>query len=256
MSLPAPHQYQIRHAPNLVATVLVNDVPFYRRVYDSHEAPAGPANHLLLEGENEVTIHIDSIEPDPYMIRSFELEFLRESDKSAVFRARFPDYLKQYPEEERKTPFTHKQKFLYSEPSPKPLWLDAPRESFPSEGNREQHEAVAELHRAYGSADIDAFLSAMELKTAEFTKFYGSLPELAPEAARASYGQVLREPWDLVPLDPNELLFSRHCDGRVAYVTRRDGRPALFAQHKQDPGRTWNANLLLTRATGRWRIFW
>ena len=43
--------------------------------------------------------------------------------------------------------------------------------------------------------------------------------------------------------------------GRTAYVTRKDGGPALFAQHTQDPDRTWEATLHLTMVDGRWRIF-
>lgn len=256
MALPTPHYYQIKQAPNLVARVKVNDVPWYRRLVDFHHAPAGPANHLFLPGENEVTIEIHSTEQDPYMIRTFELLFMKESDDSRIFRAKFPDYMEEYPEEERKLPFTHKQRFLFEETSPLPVWFHAPREGFSSEGSSEQHEAVRELHAAYANQDIDAFLHAMEHKTAEFAKFYGHLPELSPENARASYGKTLREPWDLRPYDPTELVFERHCDGRVAYVTRRDGGPALSADHKVDPSQTWQANLLLTRIDGRWRIFW
>jgi hypothetical protein len=256
MALPTPHFFQIKHPPGVVADVQVNDVPFYRRYSELHQAPAGPVNHLLLEGENTVTIRLAEAHPDPMRISSFEVSFLRESDKKVLFRRRWPDFAELHPEEERQLPVVHHAVFRFDEPTPRALWADAPVESFPLEGTAELHDALRALHDAYARADVDAFLSAMEHKTADFVKFYGPLPELEPQVARGTYGERLRQPWELDPYDPTKIVFERRAGGRAAYATSKEGGPALFAKHKLDPAETWEASPLLARVDGRWRIIW
>ena len=231
MALPTPHFFQIKHSPGIVADVLINDVPFYRRVVDHNSSPAGPVNHLLLKGKNTVTVRLAEPNADPFRVRPFELCILRESDDKVLFRTRWPDF-------------------------PAPIWADAPLQSFPSEGTRELHEAVLELHTAYRMQDIDAFLKAMELKTSEFAKFYGQQPFLSPDVARETYGESLRQPWNLAPYDPTKVVFERRANGRAAYARGHEGGPALMALHKTDPAQTWEASLLLARVGDRWRIIW
>ena len=249
-------RYDIQHPPGVVARVLVNDVPFYQDLVDYYASPSGRFNHLLLQGENTITFAIDEVSPDPYVIRRFTLKLVNHETEQVLFTENYPGLFEQYPKEERKLPFVHHAKFLFDEETPKPVWLDAPKESFGPEGTPDQHKAVFELWDAYNRQDIDDFLKAMELKTAEFQKFYGLMPELSADAARAEYGAALKEPWDLEPFDPKQLLFERRCDGRVVHVLRNDGGFALRARHKTDPVRSWNARLLMTRVEGRWRIFW
>jgi hypothetical protein len=135
------------------------------------------------------------------------------------------------------------------------VWLDSPVTDFPVEGTPSQRAAVTELHDAYRRQDIDDFLRVVSLKTDELQRYYGPMPEFQPANARANYGAMLAEPWDLDPLDWNEIVFERRGGGRTAYVTRKDGRPALFARHKADPMKTWQANLHLCLVGDRWRIF-
>lgn len=256
MALPTPHYYQIKHSPGVVAYILVNDVPFYRRMADLNITPAGPFNHMMVKGENTVTLMLAEPNADPYRIRTFELNIMREEDDKVVYHARWPDLREDLPEGKRDLPIQHEGKFVFDEETPAPIWQTAPRESFPSEGTRELHEAVLELHGAYARADIDGFLKAMEHKTAEFQKFYGPMSELAPDTARATFGKTLAEPWDLAPYEPAEVVFESRAQGRAAYATRHDGKPLLMARHKLDPTSTWEGNLLLSRIDGRWRIIW
>jgi hypothetical protein len=257
MSLPIPYDYRILHAPGIYARVLVNDIPFYRRIVDCNMAPAGPFNHLIVPGENVVRIELaEAGENDPTIIRTFEMTVLRQVDGAVRFREKWPDFAKEYPEEERKLPIVHERKLQSDCETPLPVWWDSPHERFPSEGTRDLHDAVRALHDAYARADVDEFLYLVELKFAEHKKYYGAVPDLAPEAAKERYGALLREPWDLDPYDPKEIVFEHRAGGRVAYATRRDGSHALRARHKTDPSQSWTANLLLTRRDGRWRIFW
>lgn len=255
MPLPTPHYYLVKHPPGFVLSISVNDIPFYRRVSMFHQAPNGPFNHLMLEGENRVTMLLAELTPEPFRTHTCSMSILRQSDDAPLFHAEYPALLEQYPPEERTLPITHKAMFRFDEPSPRPLWLDSPVTDFPIEGTPSQRAAVAELHDAYRRQDIEDFLRAVSTKTDELQRFYGPMPEFQPANARANYGALLSEPWDLDPLDWNDMIFERRGGGRTAYVTRKDGRPALFAKHKTDPQKAWAANLHLCMVGDRWRIF-
>jgi hypothetical protein len=248
----------IQHAPGLIARVTVNDIPFYRRTVDFHMAPSGPFNHMIVPGENVVTVELDEVPGAiPHnIVRGFEFRIMREEDDHVIFQAKYPDFLQEYPDDKQKLPIAHTRFFEPNFENPKPIWMDAPVDSFPSSGTQEQHDAVRQLYDSFTRADVDGFLAASELKLVEHRRFYGVIPELAPTAAKQRYGEMLQQPWDVDPYDPKELVFERRADGRAAYVTRKDGTHALQARHKTDPTQLWRANLLLTRAEGRWRIFW
>jgi hypothetical protein len=55
------------------------------------------------------------------------------------------------------------------------------------------------------------------------------------------------------PYQPEAMRFDSHAGGRVAYVTRRDGRRAIDAT--AEDGRRVSTDLWLTRVAGQWRIF-
>jgi hypothetical protein len=242
----------------------VNDVPFYRRVVDHNAAPAGPFNHFLVPGTNVVTIALSEVEGvlPAHVIAGFDMKIQRQEDDKILFHQRWPDFGAEYPEEKRKLPIVHTRSFTPEIQSPAPIWEDAPRGWFPPEGTPEQRDAVLDLHTAYARGDADGFLSATGLKMDLHRKYYGPVPEVSPAAARARVTSQLSEPWDVAPVNFDELVFEHHADGRVAYVTRKDGGPALFAQHKADPTQAWTANLYLTRprrpdgSHEPWRIYW
>ena len=257
MSAPA-YYYIVRQMPGLALKLALNDVPFYRRAVDLNLATNGPVNHALLPGENTVLMEflqapVNPQAPNARVVLDFEV-LLFDGDVK-IHESKWPQVLDRAKPEDRKLPFIHRDKFDADKGLPLPIWDKAPRETFPSEGTPEMHDAVFELWDAYRRADVGAFLSATEVKLAEHQKYYGAMPELAPAEAARTYGAKLREPWDLQPFVPEELVFERWADGRVAYVTRKDGGHALVATHKTDPKQRWRADLYLTRVDGRWRIF-
>lgn len=264
MPNPIPVYFQIMQSPAIAARISVNDVPFYRRAVDHNAAPAGPFNHFLIPGENVVTMELTEVPGvlPANVIAGFDFKILREADDRVLFHQRWPDFAAQYPEDQRKLPIVHTRSFAPDVDSPKPVWWDAPLGHFPLEGTPEQHEAVRMLHDAYARGDADGFLAATDLKMQLHQRYYGPIPETSPPAARARVESQLREPWDVRPLNVKELAFERHAGGRVAYVTRRDGGPALQALHKTDPTQAWMANLYLTRPAlpngepGPWQIYW
>ena len=255
MGLPTPHYYLIKHPPGMVASISVNDIPIYRRFSDYHQAPNGPFNHWMLSGQNVVHLVLVEPEPLPNSWHSFSMEVLRHSDDVPIFTVSFPGLLALHPEDERDLPVAHQTAFNFNEESPRPIWLDAPVTDFPPEGTPEQHQAVFDLHDAYSRGDVDAFSRAIEPKMTELARFYGPNPATSPAANRAEFVKNFAEPWDVRPLDFNDLMFERRGGGRTAYVTRKDGGPALLATHKTDPDWTWEPTLHMTQIAGRWTIF-
>ncbi len=253
-----PYYYIVRQMPGLALKLAINDVPFYRRAVTYNVASNGPVNHALVRGENTVQMDLleDNVNPHAPNARVvLDFVVLREEDDVVVHESKWPALLDLHQPEDRKLPLTHRTKFTIDTDIPKPIWQDNAPEQFPPEGTDEQHEAVFQLHDAYRRKDVGAFLAATELKLADHKRYYGPTPGLDPISAERDYGAKLREPWDVRPFDPKELVFERWADGRVAYVTRKDGGPALMATHQTDPKQTWRANLYLTRSDGKWRIF-
>jgi len=255
MELPTQYYYIVKHPPGFWVQISINDLPFYRRWSDHHVAPSGAVNHWLLEGENEVRILL--VEPDPPHQRSFKFEFCiqKYEDDSQLLSIEYPNFLDAHPAVERSLPIFHRQTFRFDETSPRPIWRDAPVTDFPIEGTDAQRAAVFKLYDAKQRRDIDQFVTAGEIKASELQRFYGPQAHLAPSAVKANYTSVLNEPWDIAPLDWNDLVFERRGGGRTAYVTRKDGGPALFARHQRDKGKTWEVNPHLTQVQGTWRIF-
>jgi len=253
-----PYYYIVRQMPGLALRLALNDVPFYRRAVSYNVASNGPVNHALIRGENTVLMEFfqDAVNPlSPNARIMLDFVVLREEDDVIVHETKWPALLDLHKPEDRKLPLVHRTHFTIDTEIPKPLWADNPPEFFPPEGTDEQHEAVFQLHDAYRRQDVGAFLAATELKLADHKRYYGPTPGLDPISAERDYGAKLREPWDVAPYKPEELVFERWQEGRVAYVTRKDGGYALQATHRTDPKQAWNANLYLTREAGKWRIF-
>jgi len=257
MELPVPHDFNIKHSPGLIARIAVNEIPFYRKQVDLFDGVSGPCNHLLVPGENKVSLLITEIpeRQKPDWIWNFEFSVIRVTDKVVISKARWPELKAEHPAEEQSLPIYHAIKFNYDPDAPEPVWMNAPRESIPVEGTPELHEAVRRLHSAYERGDVDDFLGAFQVKMDEHRKFYGLVPEVAPAAAREHCKRQLEMPWDVDPYDPSQVVFESRANGRVAFVSRKDGVPPVRARHKTDERKAWGSNLLLTRVAGRWQIF-
>ncbi len=255
MTLPTQYSYIVKHPPGHVLSITVNDIPFYRRHSDCHVAPSGPFNHWMVEGVNELSLVINQSEPQPGRSFKIAFEIVKVTDGAHLLELLFPDLLLDHPVVEQDLPIHHKMTFRLDEPSPRPVWMDSPRTNFPIEGTREQHAALIELHEAQAQGDAGEFLRVCDVKAREMIRFYGPQETTDPATAKGYLARIMAEPWDLAPLDLHELTFERRGDGRTAYVSRRDGRSALFAQHRTDPDRTWEVNPHLTMIDGKWRIF-
>ena len=250
----ANYVYRILHRPASYARALINGIPVYERAPDRNVAPMQPITHWLVTGENSIVIELTEAPPSPLapnMTPHFAMMIMRaENLDDPRFRWEYPDSIARLGLEPR-LPWAHEGVFVPEGELPPPVFLDSPREEFPIEGTPEQHLAVAELYEAFATRDAARFEAAMDLKFSQFERYYGPQPLSKHDAI-----QRMNAPWIMEPFDAQDLRFERHADGRVAYVRRASGKPAVRATHRDEPYLGWGSDFYMTRQDGRWRIFW
>jgi hypothetical protein len=257
--MPHPNYvYRILHRPGSRARALVNGVMLYDRIVQQNVAPAQPVTHWLTTGENTITVELFPAPESPhtpFMGAHFAIMILPAEDlgkevEHPVFTWEYPTSLSALglPLD---LPLVGGGVLHIAHDLPEAKYRRASREDFPEEGTPEQRAAVQELYEAFASRDPARFESAMQLKVGEFERFYGPQP-----LSRVQAVQRLNSPWVMEPFDAHDLRFERYADGRVAYVRRASGKPAVRAQHRDEPYLGWGTNLYMTRLDGRWRIFW
>lgn len=260
--IAAPFVARVLHNAGTHVTALVNDVPIYQGAVQDFVAPSFPGCPWLMPGENSVVLEVEEapINPEVPVRAMFELCFFLETEKVGEehkdFVARYPECMEGLPPERQKFP-QRSNPMLWTPAGviPEPIWKNSPPGNIPVDGTPELLQAVHQLHEAFETRNVDAFLDATSTKIADLVRYTG--PQ--PHGTRAELAKETEEnfafPWDLRPFDPKKLRFRSCCDGRVAFVTDDERGPALSAQHKTEPGTKWRPKLYLFRDGGAWRIF-
>lgn len=251
--------FQVGHGTGVAARVLLNDLPMYTGAGQQNITVSGPANHLLLPGENTLAVEIF---PAPRPLDAPTIEgpvafTLRLDDKEGtiVHRVKWPDCWEMLTDDQRVLPFAHASRFLADERLLRPIYWDVAPVDFPIEGTPDQHLSVLEYSTALAKGDIDAFLDANALKLAERQRANPGHSELERGTQRKKLAGYLAHDWQVRPVRMEELAFESRAGGRVAYVTRKDGGRAVEAIAADDPTETFAVDLFLTRHEGRWRVF-
>jgi hypothetical protein len=260
-----PYYYDLHHGAGIALRALLNDLPFYRSAGAEAAAVTAPANHLLVPGENVLTLEIappsKSVAaavarepPAPGALEGVRFALrIDDEDDTVVHAASWPD-----PAKKREPPTTITARFKVNGGFGRPVYLDAPRARFERKGTPDQREAVREIYRALEKGDAQAFLRLTELKLAERERANPGVPDLAVARQRARLLERFAKRWTLRSVDVKtlkDLVFESRAEGRVAYVTRADGGPALEAVAASDPTNTLATDIFLTRVTGAWKVF-
>lgn len=251
--------FQVGHGTGVAARVLLNDLPMYTGAGQQNITVSGPANHLLLPGENTLTLELFPA-PRPLDAPTIEgpVAFtlrLDDAEGTIVHRVKWPDCWEALAEEHQVLPFAHASRFVADELLARPVYWDVAPVDFPLEGTPDLHLAVMEYSHALARRDVDAFLEANALKLAERQRANPGHSELDRGVQRQKLQGYLGRDWQLRPARMEELVFERRAGGRVAYVTRKDGGHAVEAFAADDPSETFAVDLFLTRHEGRWRVF-
>ena len=257
-----PYFFTMHHGTGVAVRALLNDLPFYRGLGQKSFTVSGPANHLLLPGENVLTVEVYPA-PRPATAPTLEgpVGFeLKVDDETAatVHKVSWPSAWAALPVAERVLPFIHDTRFLVDTSLALPPYWDSPPARFGLEGLPGQHQAVREVHRSFVDSDVDAFFEAHRLKLEERQRAYPATAEFDAGIQRKKLAGYFGRPWDVRPLSEgnlDELVFESRAGGRVAYVTRADGGRAVEAIAADNPRETFAADLFLTQRDGRWRVF-
>lgn len=268
-----PYYYDLHQGTGVAVRALLNDLPFYRGNGAELVAITAPANHLLLPGENVLTLELApppkavaaalaKEQPTPGAVAGgvrFAL-MIDDEDDTVVHRASWPEPIARdgAPAPPRSLPATLTTRFKVEGGVGRPVYLDAPRARFERKGTPEQRDAVREIFRALEKGDVAAFLRTSELKLAERERANPGSPEHAVAQQREKIQKRFAKKWQLRSMDTKslrDLVFESRAEGRVAYVTRADGGPAVEAVSASDPGNTLAMDIFLTRVGGTWKVF-
>jgi hypothetical protein len=259
----AHYMTRIRHCHGTHVRVFVNDLPMYDKAVLDFCAPTFGATPWFVPGENRVVIEVNDgpINPGmPTVPRHFHLLFFHqgenlETDETTLYEKEYPTFLAELPEAERKLPCRWTDTFTPKGQIPEPIWADAAPEPIPEKGTPELLKAVYDLHVAFSRRDVDALVGAAALKLEDMQRYFGPQSWNIPSEVKKEHAEMMAEPWDLAPFEPDRLRFRSCAGGRVAYATYEDGGPAVRARHKIAPTQTWAVKPLLVRQGADWRIY-
>ena len=211
-----------------------------------------PINRFLVPGKNTLEAAVLSGDPTPKSayfnasVRSYADDKLRLAEfdwKEAIAEPGAAG-----PAVSRVIPFD------VEEAHPRPAWMDAKPESFPTHGSAELRAPIRELEAALAAGSSDGVFNALSFRAAEFYRME-KFPEAAPDAARALAAEHVKAPFDVRPARDEDLVFSPAAGGRAVRVDRRDGTPAIQAMSTTDSKTSYVLSPLMVRHDGRFRMF-
>ncbi len=258
------YSFSLVHGPLLTVRATLGDLPFYRGRGGERASLTGPANHLLSPGDNVLTLDLEApssaaaaalAAAPPHLTFTLRVDDEADTRVHAVSAAEIWAELRP---EQRKLPWKHVSCFHADTRLVRPVCAESPRARFTRDGTPEQKEAVREIYRAFESGDAQAFLRAIKLELEEKQRAYPDVAELSVTRRREKIAARFAKKWRIRPIDLRslrELSFESRLEGRVAFVTRRDGGPAIEAVAAGDASNRVEMDLLLMRKGSAWRVF-
>lgn len=250
---------RLRQGPKTIARVTLNDLPFVRDPSSAFRDTARPCSHFLVPGENWLTLEVwdGPVSPDsPQLQGPVDVMIQEIETEKTLARIAWPAFAINAGQklEALEMPFYFTTKFELPEEHPKPRYDGLPNESIPEEGTADLLDAVARLRESLASRNAKAFVGENALKLDEQRRFYGDSRDFDPSGLVAAYERRFQDPLAVQPVEPAELRFEGRAKNRVAYVTRKDGRPTISARGVLDPGQSYELDPLFVRHDGRWTL--
>ena len=232
------YAFRLRQGPATIARASFNDLPFFRDASTAWRNTADNADHLLVPGENTMTLEVwrGPASPEaPGIEGPVELSALKCEDESAMSLVSWPAFAIDAGEDPMKLtmPFSWTTHFLVPDDHPKPAYASNPPEEVPRDGTPELHEAVRAMHDALARQDARAFVASFRLKLEDYARFYDSPPEASEAMLVRAYEARFTKRYDVAPLEPDTLVFESRAKKRAVYVTRKDGRPVFSARREE-----------------------
>jgi hypothetical protein len=249
----------VAQGPNVRGRVYFNDLP----VYDdpptpNHQSTTLQVNNFLIPGENEIRIEVDTMgDPASNMFWADVYHDVDETQKPVRYHSlRWPDAIAELPHPPpAPVPFAWQHLFLVEETHPKPLYADVPPEQFPREGTEELRAAVKEIHDALAERDAAKLAELTQFEAHDSDRYFLARAPTTRAERQETFGSSLAEPWDVPKWDPERLVFTPRCGGRLVHATGTDGEHAIRGAAVQRPEAKFLMNPILVRHQGRWQLY-
>lgn len=274
MSTRPPYQFTAHLEEGVLGRVWLNDLPVHKVLTRGPESLSGGANHMLVPGENTLTLEIlalpegtpppppDPNTPDPKHLLPVGFKIYQVVDASStpmkaaeIIRVDLPTSLGLSPWERPEMPLRHEVRFELPDPVVEPVYWRSPPADFGCSGTPELISVVKELHDALMARDVGRFVGLLSLKYEAYSAAYPGEPAAAIDRQRSAAERFFKLPYVVKPLDFGKIHFEPRAQGRVALVSGSDDRPVIEAVAEGEPAPALRANLFLTRIDGSWRIF-
>jgi hypothetical protein len=251
--------YHASIRPGVLLRARLNDLPVYKTPHRGPDSRQGGANHLLVPGENELSIEILKAPPaEPTEFQPGEV--VPPPGWPAPRSVRFalytqdPEVWDGEPPALRRLPYRHLSRFDLGPDITAPIYLGARPADVGCEGTPDLFSAVAAVHEALASRDVDRFLELVSLKMSEYARAYEGMGDASVGNQQAATREFFAARPVIGPLDPTSLHFEARARGKVAVVTGVDDGCAITATTERDPNAVLRANLWLTQHDGGWRV--
>ena len=238
------------------AEVLVNDAPICRTPIDAAYNAIPSVSEWMISGENRISVEIHAVEvistPDPdspqrvlvQLCRGALGEMVEPGEEQVLAEIRF------FPAPKGPPPQRLAMTYTLGE-WPRWAWQDAPVFNDDQATDDELWTFVESLHGDLADGRIDAVIARERVKFAEVAPLYGSTPAEAAALTRAQFAELAGlANWSVAPLEREDVLLRRCCDGRVIELVRRDGRAALRSGPEMAETAAWSLYAFVARVRG------
>jgi hypothetical protein len=218
--LPRPALYfMMSQSPRSMVRAWLNDAPFYRSYAAEGVNRTGPAEHLMVPGENTFAIEIDRAPLNGEV--SFELA-VDYNHQAPVLYFEWPREASHLPRDQR-LPFRWETRFVPPPIDFVPSFLAAPPSPVPCEGTLELLDALRRMHAAVEARDVEGFCREMTFKAAEMERAYPGWPGGSAHEMRKGVAGFFQMDLAVRPLELDDVHFESRAGGRLAHARRTSG---------------------------------
>ncbi len=258
-------------AEGAMAEAFVNGLPLSARSVRGPRSQSKHYNERLLQGKNQLELHIHRAPNKDDHEVSFEVYRLAsaaerlaaagaEVEPHTLIERVYPAIVDELQQDDstprRLAPLCYRTTFHISATLNEHECFSATPQSFDEEGTPALRSAVHATHNAVLANDVDELIRLRAFKHRNLERCYRGHANYAAAAANASVRRFFSEPFEVDPFDPGLLHYEPLLDGRVARIRRLDDAPIYGAYRKSDPKHYFATHVaLFAHVDGEWKLF-
>lgn len=239
--------------------VLVNRAPVCRSPVDAPYMVIPSVSEWMISGVNEIAVEVHAVDttspPDPDSPRRILVqlcvgtlgEMVEPGSEQVLCEIRHdPAALPPRSPPPRRLAQSHTLADW-----PRWAWQDSP--VFPEDDatDEELYTFLESLHGDLADGRIDAVIARERVKFAEVAPLYGSSPAEAAALTREQFAELASlASWSVAPIDRDEVVLRRCCDGRVVELIDRNDRAVLRSGPTMEDVAAWSLYVFVARVRG------